>query len=105
MEIDGISLQWPPIVAAVVVSAASWVVTAIVRKASTKVSEMLDNVATRDFVTDTMKEHRAKVLAEISEMFVKSSFQQVSNNDIELRMRRIELSTGVTVPNPMNLIL
>jgi hypothetical protein len=83
----------PQVVTGVIVSVCSISVTWIAQAAAKK----LGNVATKEFVVETLKDHEERMLVNVSNMFVKSSLQNVVNSDIEARMRRVESDFGIKI--------
>lgn len=84
---------WPQVLTGVIVSICSAIVVLIVQRTSKK----LENIATKDFVRDSLVTHGLQLEQKIGEMFVRSNFQQVVNADIEGRMRRVEEAFGVSL--------
>lgn len=58
--------------------------------------EKLGDVATKTFVEKTIDDHEVRMKS----MFTRDKFQQIVNNDLEFRLRRIEMATGVDVTRP-----
>lgn len=61
-----------------------------------RTAKKLEGVATKEFVSEAMVAHEAR----LRQMFVDSSLQNVTNADVEFRMRRIEASVGMEVTRP-----
>lgn len=61
-----------------------------------RTAKKLENVATKEFVNAAMEAHETRM----RQMFVDSSLQNVTNADVEFRMRRIEAAVGVEVMRP-----
>lgn len=83
--------MWPQVITGIVVSICSAIVTMLVQKATKK----LENVATKDFVSEQLSSHGDKLKTEIGDMFVRASTQSVFNSDVEARLRRVEDAFGV----------
>lgn len=88
MMIDNV---WPQVGAAAIVSICTGIVTFAVKRAT----KMLENVATKEFVTVSLATHGTLLKTEIGEMFVRSSSQSLVNADVEARIRRVENAFGV----------
>lgn len=85
----------PTIISGSVVGACSLFIAYLAKKISLSVG----NLATKDFVTASLLSHGVVLKAEIGDMFVKSSNQQIVNTDIELRIRHIEQAFGIKLEN------
>jgi Tfp pilus assembly protein PilN len=79
-------LIWPQIWAAVVVSLCSALVTWMVQRAAKR----LENVATKDFVSQAMVEHTTLLKLELVKMFVERDTQKAHNETVEHRLRLLE---------------
>lgn len=82
----------PTIVAGTIVSIFSAIATWLVKKGVDK----LGDVATKSFVIQTIDDHEIRMRS----MFTRDKFQQIVNNDIEFRLRRVEAATGIDLTRP-----
>jgi len=87
-----VSMIWPQILSAVFLTICGAIVTVTVQRTARK----LDNIATKDFVADAIGRHEMRM----RQMFVDATMQQVTNADVEFRMRRIEAALGVEILRP-----
>lgn len=89
---------WPQVIAAAVVSVCSGAVTLTVKTAAKK----LENVATKDFVTNLITTNTTQLKMEIGEMFVRANAQALVNADVEARVRRVEEAFGIKLQQIVN---
>lgn len=91
-------ISTPQIIQTCIVATCSVVVTALVNRAT----KMLNNVATKEFVTTALGAHGIQLKSEIGDMFVKASSQALVNADVEARVRRVEAAFGVKLQQIVN---
>lgn len=70
----------------------SMLVTAMIRQATKKI---VATIATKDFVQGALKAHSDSLMEKITAQFTLASGQNITNADVEARLRRVELAYGV----------
>lgn len=98
MILAEIPISTPQIIETCIVAICSTAVTMIVNRAA----KVMNNVATKEFVTGALANHGAQLKSEIGDMFVRASTQNVVNADIEARVRRVEAAFGVKLQKMVN---
>lgn len=81
----------------IIVSICSIFITWLVKRTAKKI---IETIATRDFVVAALADHKATMMEEITRMFVSSSQQQLTNADMERRVRTLEEYYGVKITLP-----
>lgn len=84
--------MWPQILTGIFVTICGAIVTVTVQRTAKK----LEDIATKTFVGEAIEKHEVRM----RQMFVDSTMQQVTNADVEFRMRRIEMAVGVEIVRP-----
>lgn len=87
--------SWTAIVPGIIVSVVSFIVLWVVKRAAQALKDTWENLATRDFVSTTLAEHRKAMLQEIEQVLLKFTAQDRRNADVERRLRRIEQMGGI----------
>ncbi len=84
--------QWATIIPGIIVSCGTLLVVWLVR---TGVRSIKETVATKEFVTDSLKVHGDALMGRIGEMFVRTSNQNQVNADVENRLRNTEAALAL----------